>query len=235
MQIKGLLIKETKFNEQDKIVTLLTTQGQIQAVVHGARSARSKNLAAMQPFCYSEVTLAKGRGALRSVKESSVINNFYNLRLDVEKVALAAYIAEVLQHSAEGEDTESILRLALNTLYILEKSDDVAKIKAVFELRLCVHLGFTPVLWDCVHCGQEGDFLYFSCDGGIVCEECPGGEPISKNTLEVMRYIVSSDENKIFSFRADVGEFCRVAEKYLIYNIGRKPSSLDYFKKCKEF
>ena len=230
MQIKGLLIKETKWSEQDKIVTLLTANGKVEAVAHGARSVKSRIAPAMQPFCYSEITLAKGRTALCSVKEASVINNFYNLRLDVEKVALATYIAEILLHIAEGSDTESILRLALNTLYILEKSDESAKIKAVFELRLCIHMGFAPSIWD-----YEGDCAYFSYVDGTVCGDSRVGQYISRDTLDAMRYIASADEARIFSFKTDVNELCEISEKYLIYIIGKNPISLDYYKKCKEF
>ena len=59
-RVTGLIIKETNVGEADKILTILTHElGIIQAVANGARSYKSKFIAACQLFCYTDFVLSK--------------------------------------------------------------------------------------------------------------------------------------------------------------------------------
>ena len=64
--VKGLIIKETKVGEGDKIITLLTPElGIIQVSAKGARSYKSKYIAACQLFGYCEFVLVKKANGIR--------------------------------------------------------------------------------------------------------------------------------------------------------------------------
>ena len=230
MTLCGMIIKETKFGENDKIITILTAQGKLQAVAKGARNYKSRLMAGSQLFCYSSICLQRGRGELPFVCDCEVIRNFYNLRLDIKKLALASYFAELLcvfaidasnalsATNVPDEPFGDVLSLALNSLYILEKNDDCRLVKAVFELRLMALLGFAPMAEACVICGDRRIWGFSATDSGMLCEKCGGaGQKRGKqgmlvygaskyiytrcNVIAAIRHIIGSDSKKVFAFK----------------------------------
>ena len=69
----------------------------------------------------------------------------------LDAMALAMYMAEVtLMLSPSGKEGETLLRLMLNSLYLLsEKKALPRKIKAIYELRAVSEAGFMPNLLCC--------------------------------------------------------------------------------------
>ena len=60
---RGLILREAKYKESDKILTILTeTEGKITAKARGVARTRSKLAAATQLLCFSELTLFGHKG-----------------------------------------------------------------------------------------------------------------------------------------------------------------------------
>ena len=60
---RGLILREAKYKESDKILTILTeTEGKISAKARGVARTRSKLAAATQLLCFSELTLFGNKG-----------------------------------------------------------------------------------------------------------------------------------------------------------------------------
>jgi len=230
----GVVIKETKLNESDKILTFLTADGIMQAVAKRCRNTKSKLQSGANLFCFSEFTLQKGKGELSYITELTCIESFYGLRHDIEKVSLAVYFADLLNLVCVKEDSTTILKLFLNTLYYLVKYDNIFKVKSVFEFKLAVFLGFTPNLTSCNYCGDSNAINHFDDKSGIFsCDSCSVGMKFSQATLNALEYVLEADLKKIFSFEisSDVlSEFSAVTENYLCNQLGRYLDSLKYFK-----
>ena len=91
----GLVLRETETKESDKILTVLTPElGRISVIAKGARSRRSKYTAACQLLAYGEMTLRR-KGEWYYLAEASTIELFDGVRQDIERLALAAYFAEL--------------------------------------------------------------------------------------------------------------------------------------------
>ena len=61
IKVKGIVIKEISFKENDKIITLLTDNlGKISCIARGAKKTNSTLLACSQFLVYSEFVLFKG-------------------------------------------------------------------------------------------------------------------------------------------------------------------------------
>lgn len=253
--VVGVVIKETAYGESDKILTVLCPEhGRISVCAKGARKMKSPHLAAVQLFCYSEMTLYR-RGERYWLREAALIESFYAIREDLEKYSLAIYFADVAaDFSYEGEDCSETVSLLLNSFYMLVASDRPGWfIKAAFELRIASDNGYRPDLVACDSCGEGSrDSYYFDVmNGSIRCAECfgeyseisPSGDafgetthiviPISRPVLEAMRYVVYSSRKRIFSFSLDESErasFASACEKYLLDHIERGFSTLDFYK-----
>ena len=133
----GLVLKETRYKESDRIITILTPGlGVISASAQSSLRLKSKLFSACGLFCYSEFVLLPGRN-MYTVREAESKNVFHGIASSIEGMSLAMYMAEMAAAlSPTGEEAEKELRLLLNCLYMLsEKKADLRVIKAVFELR----------------------------------------------------------------------------------------------------
>lgn len=232
--LTGLVIKTTGYSESSGIITFLTPLGKMQAAAPGSKSLKSATFAGAQPFAYSDIVLEKGRGDLPYLKSCDVIETFYNLRLDVKKLALAVYFADLADLTALGDDTADVLRFLLNTLYILERREDFDVIKPAFELRYFSLLGFLMHTDSCVLCGSKKDICFVSAhDGGVVCENCGRGTFIRQDTLMALRYILSADEQRVFSFEVSgevLSELTRISSEFVLNQLEFKPKTLSYYE-----
>ena len=241
LTFRALVLRETAVGDYDKLLTLIAEDtGKILVSCKGVRNIKSHRLASTQLFCFNEitVTIKKGRYFL---KEASLIENFYAIREDIERLALAQYVAQVTEEvCVEGEADNDILALALNTLYMLSDSDKpMYHIKACFELRLCALIGFMPDLTACRSCGADSDKLLLDIgEGNLICADCAldensvGLTVICKSTLDAMRYVINSPSKRIFAFSLDDGaypEFASVCEGYIIYRLEKNFDTLKFY------
>ena len=173
---EGLIIREQQTGEDDRLVTLLTRDhGVIRAFVRGAKRIKSRSQSATGLFAYGSYSIYRGRDAY-SVDEAQPKEIFFDLRNDIEALALAQYFCELAGELAPVEDdADEFLRLILNALHMLmNKKRPQAQLKAVVELRLLCLSGYMPDLVVCGDCGEEydGNFLFSPVEGLIFCEKC---------------------------------------------------------------
>lgn len=242
---KGLVLMEQNVGEADKLVTVLTeSNGIIRCFARNAKNIKSKLCIGTQSLCYSRFFIFKGRDKY-IIDKAEPINVFYDLRLDIEKLALAQYFCEIMMCVVpEGSDAVPYLRLILNSLYfIAEDKKPRSLIKAVFELRCLSIAGFMPDLVCCDRCKKyESEPMYFSeSEGNLLCSSCYKGEtgytPLCMGALTAMRYSIYSEFKKIFSFNVTGEarrEYSLASERYLLYVTGRRFNSLDFYYSVKE-
>ena len=242
---KALILREVRYKESDRILTVLTAgEGKRTLKARGALRKGSKSAAATQQLTFSELTVFENRGRA-TVSEGVVLEAFEGLRADFSAFALGCYFAEVLEAvSEEGVADEAVLQLALNSLFALSRGlSDPQLIKAVFELRLMTITGYEPDLSACPVCGEEEieSPWFFLPEGTVFCGRCrshaPGGvTPLHPDTLAAMRHIVYSEPKRIFSFSLTgepMEQLKTLCERYLLTQLDRGFSSLDYWKKVK--
>ncbi len=238
---KGLVIKEVKLRESDRILTLLTAgHGVVQVCARGSLKPGGKLFSASGLFCYAEWTMKEGKN-LYNAEEAAVIEVFFGLRSSLEALALATYMAEIAALLALAEnEAGTILRLVLNCLHLLcRETMPPLAVKALFELRALSETGFMPDILMCDGCGryEGGPFYLNPRDGSLLCEDCAGKRQQTPNlnpqALAALRHIVLSGEDKLFAFRlvgASLGMLACLAEAYLLFHLEYPPKSMAYLK-----
>ncbi len=240
----GLVIREQNIGEADKLITVLTAKhGIVRAFSRGAKKAKSKKLAATSLLVYADFTFTKNRDAF-SVEDATVKEVFFELRSDVQKMALAQYFCELAYEFCEEDfESEEVLRLFLNSLWLLKENKKIpAFIKAVTELRLMSLSGYMPDLVACEKCGDyETAYMYFDFENGkIYCKNCTPSsyhKCISLSVVTAMRYVSFSDFDKIFSFTLSndsLTDFCSICEEYLLNKTQRKFKTLEFYNVIKD-
>lgn len=240
--VKGVVLREVRYKEADKILTLYTDkEGKITASAHGAYSKRSMLASATQVLTCSDFELDYRNGRY-TVKEAQIIEAFNNVKKDIADFSLGCYFAECIESfSMEDVQDERLLRLLLNSLFALDNSLYPQKqIKAAFELKLASFIGYEPDLNACNVCGKISpeDIIFCAAGGNICCSSCykpDMGERalISADVLEAMRFIIKSGLKRFISFsltEEKLNELFRVSESYLKYHSDRRINTLDYWK-----
>ncbi len=236
---KGLVIREQKIGESDRLVTLLTADfGMIKAFVRRANQLKSRLNSATALFAYGDYTLYKTKDAF-VVDDASPIEVFFDLRKDIDRLSLAQYFAQLAYEiGAQEQPEEELLRLMLNSLHLLCRGEkSLSQIKAVFELRAMCIGGYMPAVLACDNCGTyETPTMYFdTLEGKIYCENCPkeGALPVPKTVVTAVRFICLTEPTKIFSFSLNEENtklLSELAEKYMLSRVQRKLSALEFYK-----
>ncbi len=254
----ALILRTADRGDNDKLLTVLAADfGKFYAICKGAHSMRRRELAAYEPYTWSNMEFYE-RGGVKWVKTAEALETFPGIRYDTDKMFLAAYCCEVAAElSDEREPAGEILPLTLNTLHKLSLTNgENALIKGAFEMRAASVAGFRPELGSCIHCGKpiaDRSFLDIM-NGGLVCAACLHrasalapipevndlGErtilqPLSFSAAAALSFAANADAKRIFAFRLngkqDIKEFSQAAEKYLLHHLERGFETLENYKK----
>ena len=243
--VKGIIVKETDFNEADKMLTIMTdTCGLLQAKASGIKSLKRKELSGAKPFLYSEFTLSQ-KGEYCNVREANMLHSFLNVKEDISALALGFYLMDIVTNVAmEHQPNLPLLRLTLNALFALcQHKKSPPLIKAAYEMKIADIEGFTPHTFECMKCGNEPEsqpFCYFNIvDGGILCPTCCAAEErnivkISPPVVNALNFILDADIQDFLSFQLGgdaLQELSTVCEQYFLKQVDFKPKTLDYCKK----
>lgn len=207
IKLNGIIIAENNMGDFDKMLTILTPNyGKISCVAKGARRPKSALLAGTQLFCFGEYLMYKGTNTYH-INSCEIIEMFYNIRTDLDKLKYAIHINKIIQDvTGENENCYRILQLFLNTLYIISETDrDKDFILSVFKLRILCILGFTPRILQCTSCKKENNLTKFSIrDNGFKCDACGRQDKssidMSESTRNAIKYVVSAPPKKLFAF-----------------------------------
>ena len=240
---KALVLRGVDYKESDKILTLLTADmGKVTASARGCRKKGSPIAAGCQLLCWSEMVLYEYQGRW-AVKEATTEREFRGVREDLEKLALACYLAEVTEALALEElPSPELLSLILNSLHGLEKlNKPQSLIKAAFELRAMCLAGYEPLLDGCAVCGcdEVSEPRFHLREGVLHCAPCRGGVgdgismPLDEGALQAMRHIAWGDPRRLFSVALGEESLKRLSdltEAYLHTQMERGFHTLEFYK-----
>jgi DNA repair protein RecO (recombination protein O) len=248
----GLIIGVTELEDKGRYLRILCSDGIHEIYARGAKKSTSKNNPGTEIFCYSKICFSIGKGGTGgkggkdgfTLDSSEPLKQFYNLRTDIKKLALANFFADIVSRFGVGNsnntDKESTLNLFLLCLHHLDTGNrEIGIIKSVFELRYACEIGFMPALIGCGECHKYDDLSFVISSGKLYCDEHikdNSGLKLSETVLHAIRFVCLSDLKKICDFKLSdtaAKDFYNIAEKYLLYHTEKHLQSLDYFNRLK--
>jgi DNA repair protein RecO (recombination protein O) len=227
----------------------------------GSHSVRSPQVAISQLYTYANFEFYR-KGTMNILKGGSVIQHFYGLSTDLDRINLAAYLCDLTcELTDEGVEARSMLRLLLNSLHCLATGRYTQEqIKGAFEIRAMALSGYMPSLGGCSACGARAAESYFLdvMNGSLLCQNCKSAynnvpksqiyaedareasilREISDAVLAAVRYCVSAPLEKLFAFElSDEGDRCAfssLGETYALSHIGHGFDSLNFYHTMRE-
>ena len=241
LKVDALVLRHSDWGEADRLLTLYTREhGKLRAIAKGIRKIQSRKAGHLEPFTRATIMLAKGKD-LWIVTQAEAIDLFQPIREDLQKMARAAYVVELLDRFTyeEGQNWQ-LYKLLTDTIERLSNSEDDFILVKYYEMRLLDLLGYRPLLFECAACGEEitARDQYFSADqGGVLCPKCANRgqsrRSISMDALRYFRHIQRSDYKD--ALRADPPEAVRLEmdslqNYYLTYLLERSLNSPEFLK-----
>lgn len=111
LKIKAIVLSSTDYREKDKIVNLFSLElGLVSIIIKNCRTSSYKLKFAYSPFSFAEFELLK-RGEVLTLKNATIIENFFILCEDYNKYIISNIILETLLKTNKLYETNHILFL----------------------------------------------------------------------------------------------------------------------------
>ena len=174
----AIVLRRVNYRDNDRMVTLLSpSRGRIEAIIRNCRKPKSHNLNAAELFALGDYMVIESGGHM-TVTSVHLIETFYPLRADYDRLTCGVWLLGLAEAVAEPEQEEQeLFMLLLHTLSRLAFSDQPWKpLLSGFLLHFSACQGFKPRLNHCSLCGkrlgEEPPLFFDPADGGVVCGSC---------------------------------------------------------------
>lgn len=180
LKTEAIVLRSIRYGEADRILHMYTLDhGRLSAIAKGARRARSRFGARLEPFFHIRAVLHEGRSDLLTVTSVDTITVHAALRDHAATLDAAARACDAVSRLFETSDPHpAVFRLLANQLALLHADAAHARTASglAFRLKLLLAAGIVPQLAACTVCGEAEHLQGFSgAAGGVVCGSCEAG------------------------------------------------------------
>ncbi len=243
---RALILRRRDVNDADRVLTVLTPgDGKLELIAKGVRKTTSRKAGHLELFTHAALLVAQGR-TWDIITEAQTVESFRHLRENLEAIAAASYIAELIDSFAEGgDDARTLWDLALQVLRELDATSAQGRVPPTlliwFNLHLLSLTGFQPQFFRCLDCAQELEpslnFLSLHA-GGVFCPRCAPRrddvEALEVDTLKVLRFLQSRSWSEAASITVRTPVLRRVESvlnRYLIVVLERQVRSTAFLRR----
>ncbi len=240
---EGILLRKAHLRETSLILTFYTRDfGKIKGIVRGVRGPRgSCGGANMEIFALDGLVFyERKRSDIFTISQCDLLDFFGPVRASLEKLAYAAYLAELMDSvTALGDKNTEAFDLLLNSLKLLAGECSSKRVARIFEIKLLHLLGLMPTLEICANCGDkvDGPARFSFRHGGLICKKCLQSDrearPILQGTIKFIEHIRLLPYERVARIKvaSEVGhELERTLRKFLDYHIERRLKTVEFLK-----
>ncbi|MBN2540670.1 MAG: DNA repair protein RecO [Bacilli bacterium] len=227
--IEGLILKKLDYKESSQILYLYTDKGLMSVLVHGSRKVKSPYLNLTRVL--NLVGLHTSGKDLQTLRDGDVLEDFRDLKENIETFTYLQHILELVYHIAQHEhDHEKLYLFLLKILAKVKTTEAYIPYLNMVELKLLHLLGINPLFTSCTSCGKT-DHLQFSVrEGGMCCKEhYQGNEPrVSDECVKLMMKLYYYDlqaPTPIDYTEETLRELRGVIDRYYEYHLNFRSNS----------
>ena len=223
----SIVLRSIDYKDSDRMLTLLTKDnGKVSCLARGARKQNNPLFGLTDVFVCAEYGFYK-RNSKYIVTQGVLRQNFYNIRINAEAMAVAAVIAESCEKAAvEGEADPRLFALLAGSLYALDNGAVPSDVFCFFVIKLLDVMGMRPQTEVCVSCGAPAASKLNLSLGGTVCDAC-AGECVPGEYLEDIRKILGTPSKDMLTYLQKSGyDFVMFCSRWLTQALLTQPKSL---------
>ena len=187
----AIVLRQIPYSESSIICRLFTKkEGKITIIAKGARRPKKYISGLLEPINYISILYYnKNNRDIQLLKDIASINNFKNIRKNLNSIIIAFAIVEILDKTILNNHPYPIIfRL---TWRVLDKLNNVSEnhweIFAFYLYHLSLRLGFMPNLTICSKCESEMNRAGINTlSGDLVCINCLSSNEDSYFNLDII-------------------------------------------------
>ncbi len=244
---RAFLVRAQDMGEADRRLVFFTEDAGVLAVAaKSARKSRKRFGGTLQKYLLLEISWTERGGAMPVLGAASLLESFWNIVDDWERVRHADYILELASGMfPQAGPKPRAFGYLLGLLSALSSGEAPESAARKAEGAFLSLGGWGPALAACRRCGREpGEgrgrreaeripFRFVAAEGGLRCAKCPapgeGGTPLSAGAVRTWRAIQSASPAALRRLRIPdsiLKELHDVIPKYVTWCLGRQLRSI---------
>ena len=199
IDVEGIIINSKDYKDNSKILDIFTKEyGIIGVIAKGCKSLKSNLRSVTEKLTYATFTIYFKKDKLSILSEASIINNFSNIKKDIEKISYASFLVDLTNQVYKQCEDNSLYDLLISALVKINDNFNPLTITNIIELKYLEYLGVMPNIDGCSICGSKSVVTLSSDKGGYLCSKCHTNEPIvSDKAIKLVRMYYYVDIEKI--------------------------------------
>lgn len=232
---EAVVLRTVDYSESSLIVTLFTRKhGVIAVIAKGAKRPKSKFSALMVPGQVLEVVVyIKSTRSVQTLSEASYMLKLDQLRIDLEKLALATTTLELVNQVLHENDVNEILfAFLVKFLRWINSYNNPGRIIFPYvQLRVMEHIGIGIQPEEAID--DETSSGYMNIELGTLSTNAEGAESVKLTEMQFqfIRDALFSKKESIFEIdlkKSELSELIEYLDRYIRYHIeGVKPRKSD--------
>lgn len=206
-KIEGVVVSETPFKENSKILNILTQEGIIGVVAKGCKNIKSPLRLLANKLTYAEFNIFFNENKLSTLKDGTILNNFNYIRTCPTLIPYSVfiYITDLVKQVVKQSNNEQIYNIYIETIKKIEDGLDPIVMMNILEIKMLDFLGCPIELNSCIKCGSTKNIVTINADlGGYICGNCYTNEIIyNEKTRKMLRMYYLVDISSIKELKID--------------------------------
>lgn len=199
-KIRGIVVSEVPYKDSSKVLNILCEEGVVGVVSKGCKRINSPLRVISNKLTLGEYVIYYNESKLSTLKEGSVIDNFNNIKNDLNKISHATYITDLVNQVMKQNADPTVFSLYVSALKKIDEGINETVVMNILEIKLLDYLGVGINLNGCAKCGSTREIVTIDPDvGGYICKNCYTNEIIYDERVRKMLrmyYLVEIDSIK---------------------------------------
>jgi DNA repair protein RecO (recombination protein O) len=166
---EGIVVKTINYQDNAKIVYLITANGKKSIIVKGATNLKSHT------FSYAQELTKLGYDIKdKYLSAGKIINSYSNIKSSYDKIHSALLIIEIAYDLIDHiNDFDTFYTFLDNVLSLIDGQDYYQILELIFRVKTLYLLGVSPIFTRCIECESKENLVGFSFyNGGMKCTNC---------------------------------------------------------------
>lgn len=199
-KIRGIVVSEVPYKDSSKVLNILCEEGVIGVISKGCKRINSPLRVISNKLTLGEYVIYYNEYKLSTLKEGSILDNFNNIKNDLNKISHATYITDLVNQVMKQNADPTVFSLYLSALKKIDEGINETVVMNILEIKLLDYLGVGINLNGCAKCGSTREIVTIDPDvGGYICKNCYTNEIIYDERVRKMLrmyYLVEIDSIK---------------------------------------
>lgn len=236
-KFEGIIITETPYGDNSKIINILTPDhGLIGIMCSNVKSIKNPLRTKTLKFTYGYFYINYNENKLSKLVDVDIIDNFKNIKSDIELISFMSYITDLTYQVAKQNDNPIIFETYISVIKKINEGQNPLILTNILELKFLEYLGVGLNLNCCIKCGNKTQIVTLDPDeGGFICQNCYTNEILlSPKSIKLIRmyYLIDIDTISDIKISIDTAnEINYFLDKYYERYTGIYLKSKDFLKR----